>query len=107
MLHFFKISNSEIHAVFKIPLCFILIFTASCSSYDITQRGAEGNTLLHEAVLKRDISLAGKLINRGYDLQLLNNQSLTPLQLAARLKEKDMVQLFISSGAGINYETGY
>lgn len=88
-------------------LCLLSVITFSCTSYNITKRDNGGNTLLHEAVLKNDISLVTKLISRGSDMNALNNQRLTPLQLAAHLKEKEIVQLFISSGARINYEAEY
>lgn len=91
----------------SIFLCVLFIFTVSCTSYNITKRDRNGNTLLHEAVIKNDISLVRKLMSRGSDINIPNNQHISPLQLAAQLREKEIVQLFLSSGSGVNYEAEY
>jgi peptidoglycan/xylan/chitin deacetylase (PgdA/CDA1 family) len=90
--------------IFAALFTILLVSSVSCTTYNTFKRDINGNTPLHEAVLKRDISLVSKLIRKGSDMYALNNQSLSPLQLAASLKEREIVQLLISSGARVNYD---
>ncbi|HPS86243.1 MAG TPA: polysaccharide deacetylase family protein [Spirochaetota bacterium] len=75
----------------------------SCNSYNVKEKDGNGNSLLHDAVLNGDISLARKLIDNGADINCTNEQCITPIRLAAFLKRKEMVQLFIERGVSVNY----
>ena len=79
-----------------------ILFT-SCQTGSIKENDSNGNSPLHEAVLNGDISLVKKLIDEGADINCLNEQCVTPIRLAAYLKEKEIVQLFIARGADVNY----
>jgi peptidoglycan/xylan/chitin deacetylase (PgdA/CDA1 family) len=78
-------------------------FIVSCRSYNIKDKDSNGNSLLHDAVLKGDITLVKKLIDEGADLNCTNEQCVTPIRLAAYLKEKEIVQVFIERGVNVNY----
>ena len=97
--------NSKIKKYIPYTLLTIItsVFFLSCSSYDVKQKDGNGNSLLHEAVLNGDLSLVKKLINEGADINCTNEQCVTPIRLAAFLKQKEMVQLFIERGVSVNY----
>ncbi len=86
-----------------IRIIFVTVFFLSCSTYNITEKDGNGNSLLHEAVLNGDINRVKALIDDGADLNCLNEQCVTPIRLAAYLNQKAMVQLFIERGININY----
>jgi peptidoglycan/xylan/chitin deacetylase (PgdA/CDA1 family) len=58
---------------------------------------------MHDAVMNGDISLIKKLIDRGADINVANEQYVTPIRLAAYLNRRDIVQLLIKKGINVNY----
>ncbi len=86
-----------------VKILFVSGILFSCSSYNIKQRGINGNTLLHEAVLAGDFSLVKKLIDKGADINSENDQSATPICIAAYFNRKEIVQYLIERGVNVNY----
>lgn len=91
------------YSYFIIPLIIGSVFLFSCRSYDITENDGNGNSPLHAAVMNGDISMVKKLLDEGADINCTNEQCVTPIRLAAYLKQKEMVQLFIERGVSVNY----
>lgn len=81
----------------------IMLFLFSCASSDINTKDGNGNSLMHDAVMNGDISLIKKLIDRGADINVANEQYVTPIRLAAYLNRRDIVQLLIKKGINVNY----
>lgn len=68
------------------------------NNYDILQvTGGGGNTLLHKAVYVGDYSAAKLLIIKGIDMLAKNKRNKTALDIARKLKHKDIVLLLKSS----------
>jgi len=93
--------KSITYCIIIIPL--ISAFFLSCHSYNIKEKYRDGNSLLHEVILKRDIVLVKKVIDDGADINCANDYGITPIRLAAFLKEKEMVRLLIEKGIRVNY----
>ena len=55
---------------------------------NINQKGDEGYTPLHEAILQGNNDLAIYLINNGAKTEIKNNDGLTPLELAIQEQNK-------------------
>ncbi len=79
-------------------------FLFSCASSATNKEDSIAKPLLHEAVQNGDISLVKKLIDQGADVNQSNDQSVTPVMLAAYLNKKDIVQLLIEKGVNVNYD---
>ncbi|KAG7144119.1 Ankyrin-2 like protein [Verticillium longisporum] len=62
---------------------------------------ANGDRPLHCAVRARSISMSRMLLHHGARLDLRNDAGLTPLDLAVRLQEEDIVELLIEGGARV------
>ena len=67
-----------------------------------------GNTLLHFAVLKGDMSLIKRLSNIGIDVNVKNDEGMTALHLAAmKAKDDTIIKYLISQGADIQIKTDF
>lgn len=66
--------------------------------FDLNHQDEDGNTLLHESVRRGDGShdLVKLLINSGASLNIQNGNGLTPLTIAARNNDKDIVQSLLA-----------
>ena len=60
-----------------------------------------GNSLIHSAVEKNNISLVSLLIDLDIDINAINNENKTALALACELCNNDICNLLISNGADI------
>jgi len=76
----------------------------SCASSGIDKGDNIAGHMLHEAIQNGDITLVKKLIDQGADINSPNDQSVTPIRLAASLNKKDIVQLLIEKGVSLNYD---
>jgi len=82
----------------------ILSLFVSCQSSLVNAGDSNGNTPLHDAIMKKDISLVAKIVSeKGVDLNRSNNLGITPVMLAASLREKEIVCLLIEKGVDVNY----
>ena len=58
----------------------------------------DGNTALHKCVFKEQYAFAEILIEAGANLNQLNNDNKTPLDLAIEYKKAKMIRLFMQNG---------
>ncbi len=65
-------------------------------------RGADGNYLIHQAVLDGDTSAVSEYLEQGGDPELKNKQGYTALHLAARWGRMDIAELLLESQASVN-----
>ena len=62
----------------------------------------EGFKLLHLAAIKGDIETARCLIEKGAEIDAKTTQGKTPLYIAARMKNYNVLELLIQKGANVN-----
>lgn len=70
-----------------------------------THIDALGNTLLHAAVLKEDLSMTRSLIEAGCSARVQNNKSASPFSIAVSRDMKAFVQIFVDVDERICKET--
>ncbi|MGV8118460.1 MAG: ankyrin repeat domain-containing protein [Candidatus Xenobiia bacterium LiM19] len=63
----------------------------------------EGRTAIHYAVMYRQLKAAKYLISRGADVNTKTMHDVTPLEFAAEMGYREMVELLVSNGADLNY----
>lgn len=73
---------------------------------DINKASLFGDTPLGRAVLKDNIKIATALLDRGAKANQVGYANRSPLHMAAYEGYNDMIELFISRGADINYIRG-
>ena len=66
---------------------------------DINALDKLGDTVLHSALYRGDITLASLLIENGADVNISNNEGLLPLHIAAYIGDADLILLMIKHGA--------
>jgi len=88
---------------YSAQMSILALLIVSCATYNVKENDSNGNSLLHEAVLSRDVNLVKKLIGDGADINSENEQCVTPIRLAAYLHENEIVRLLIEKGVDINY----
>ncbi|EEY21465.1 predicted protein, partial [Verticillium alfalfae VaMs.102] len=62
---------------------------------------ANGDRPIHCAIRGRSVSMSRMLLHHGARLDLRNDAGLTPLDLAVRMQEEDIVELLIEGGARV------
>jgi ankyrin repeat protein len=62
---------------------------------DVNYQNAEGDTLLHSAAVKGDVSIATILLSRGANYNLYNQRGQTPLFMAVKFGNERIVELFL------------
>lgn len=68
---------------------------------DINEQDREGNTALHLAALQRDQEGVHKLMRLSPDVNILNNDQVSPFHITVRNKAWDVAKLMIESGGNI------
>jgi peptidoglycan/xylan/chitin deacetylase (PgdA/CDA1 family) len=84
---------------------FFISLLLLCHSGRIYAGDSDVNSLLHEAIIKKDFALVKKIVNDGADLNLSNDLGITPVMLAASLNEKEIVCFLIENGVNVNYNS--
>lgn len=75
---------------------------------ELNQLQAKGNTLIHLAVEKNNLSLVKRLVSFGIDVNHKNNDGLTALHLAAmKAKDPNILNYLISIGADKHIKTDF
>lgn len=97
-----KVKNI-MHINFIGAIYLFLLLTLSCSNYNVRENDSNGNSPLHDAVLKGDLALVNRLIDQGAEINQTNEQYVTPIRLAAYLGKREIVQLLINRGVSVNY----
>jgi ankyrin repeat protein len=64
--------------------------------------GSNLNAELSNAVVASDRERVGRLLDKGADINQLNQQGLAPLHLAARARDSDMIEVLLARGADAN-----
>ncbi|WP_295840418.1 ankyrin repeat domain-containing protein [uncultured Apibacter sp.] len=68
----------------------------------------EGNTIYHLAIIKNDLNLIKKLFDLNVDVNIANNEGITPLQRAAMVAKDDQIlKYLVSLGAKKNVKTEF
>ncbi len=88
------LSLSEIPFCYR-DLCFDITLLTRSILLNIC--GSEGNTLSHLCVLSGNGSLFMELIEEGADLEIRNNNGLTPLELAEKLPDENRKAIVLSA----------
>jgi serine/threonine protein kinase len=70
------------------------------SQFKVNQQNAQGNTMLHQAMIEGDSALVKVLMNLGASTQITNNQGETPLTLARQLASNEKATGKIVSAHG-------
>ena len=73
----------------------LLLDLCLAEDVDVNGRDADGRTALLVAMLQRDHALARRLIDGGADVDIADQAGLTPLMVAAREGELDLLAAFI------------
>ena len=68
------------------------------SIYELVNKGADPTRALHSAIVKRDLELAKLCVEQGAELNI-ERQGETPLILATKMHQPEMVHLFLENGA--------
>ncbi|MBM7071660.1 ankyrin repeat domain-containing protein [Shewanella sp. 202IG2-18] len=68
---------------------------SSCKDNDIDIKDDSGNTALHIAVYKHNRELCKKIIEAGSCTSIVNHKGLTPLMVAIKKQNKEIVELFL------------
>lgn len=71
---------------------------------DVNHHGPSSYPAIIQAVFNEDITVARRLISAGFDVNKRDGQ--TPLQIACRCGDEEMVDLLLSAGARVNDEPG-
>jgi hypothetical protein len=66
---------------------------------DLNALDGQGRAALHRAVLDGDAKLAGRLIDAGAKIDVVMPNGVTPLMVAAHVKNADLAELLLSAGA--------
>lgn len=74
---------------------------------DLTVLGANGQTLLHEAIARRKFDIAELLINLGIQLDTQANNGKTALHYAAEFLTFEVAKLLLSKGASLSFADNY
>jgi|GEM_PF-6200603 len=61
-----------------------------------------GNFLIHKAVDKGDINFVKRIVEANVDLNTINNNQLTPLNLSINIFQHDIAEILVESGANPN-----
>ena len=69
---------------------------------DVNTRDANGNNDLHLAVSRNDLSAVNDLLNRGIDVNALNNASETPVTLAVEADNTPALLAMLAKGGDMN-----
>ncbi|UII24009.1 ankyrin repeat domain-containing protein [Fulvivirga ligni] len=76
--------------------------------FDPARSQAKGNSLLHLAVEKNDLSLVEKVLAMNIDVNQVNNEGTTALQIAAmKATDADILKLLVSKGANKKVKTDF
>lgn len=71
---------------------------------DVNEQNTEwGGSLLHTACISNRINLIETLIAKGIDVQIMNDEGLTPLHLASNHGQNELCELLIGKGADVNF----
>lgn len=75
---------------------------------DITKAQGNGNTLYHVALEKNNLDLLKRIHSLGIDVNVKNDEGITPLQKAAmKAKNEEILKYLISIGADKNVKTAF
>lgn len=69
---------------------------------EVNAQNKSGNTALHSAVLASNASAVEALLQAACDIEIRNEESLTPLMLAIDTADKGVVDLLVNAGANRN-----
>jgi cytohesin len=72
----------------------------------LADRDANGNMLLHNVVLEGDADVVEIILEKGCDVNARGLASITPLDLAIRRGDPEIVQLLLRHGADPKQESG-
>ncbi|KFZ13854.1 hypothetical protein V501_03493 [Pseudogymnoascus sp. VKM F-4519 (FW-2642)] len=76
-----------------------LIRSVIHAGYNVNAKGFWNRTLLHEAILSRNLELTEEIISCGADVNSEDSDGMIPLQVAVRLKQLKLVELLLKSSA--------
>ena len=65
-------------------------------------RKADGKTPIALALELNELEVARMLIEAGADVNIMDNERLSPLHTACKLNKKDFIKLFVDAGADVN-----
>ena len=104
-----NIFNNLLEA-YSLPLGFLSVFASVIMILQLLRLNREYNAiadeegfnLLHLAAIKGDIETARCLIEKGAEVDAKTTQGKTPLYIAARMKNYNVLELLIQKGANVN-----
>ena len=110
--HCLNIFNNllELLEAYSLPLGFLSVFASVIMILQLLRLNREYNAiadeegfnLLHLAAIKGDIETARCLIEKGAEVDAKTTQGKTPLYIAARMKNYNVLELLIQKGANVN-----
>jgi ankyrin repeat protein len=86
---------------------FIFLKTLNHPNYDVNARGYNSSSPLQVAAVKKDLSVMRELLNRGANINSINESCNTPLIWAMIAGSPEAAVLLIERGADINLSDNY
>lgn len=77
-------------------------FIETVSERSVNAADKLGHTLLHWAIMQKDIFLFSNTLKRGADVNLADHEGKTPLHMAVEAESLEMIEALINHGAVVN-----
>ncbi|XP_059470956.1 ankyrin-3-like isoform X1 [Neocloeon triangulifer] len=80
------------------------IYFLGLNVFSVDKKGQSGRTALHHAAQNGHVAVSEILLSRGADVNICDNDNITPLIIAVRFSSREMCRFLVDNGADLSAE---